>query len=333
MKKAHELSVLCGCELALIMFDTKQKLYQYGSQEPMKVIQKYITCDITPSENYTKASFDKGGANPVGDSDDEDDDDDNSLPGPPSVSASATTKRAAPDVKAPPHRGPPKAKKPRKTLTVMTNPDQAPPAGVTPKMGGAAPGGRSTRSQVTPVLTPSWNQYIGGAKTGDKSGNQSATGGLTAFASQLLQATAADRANNAAATKMTTAPKYPSAAASGLAGRNSSFGLSRFGSMLGSSGGGGGAAAGSPGALSPWLVEAVSTLHPEGTGNNTLPYKTGNTPGLTPGLSPKTSMDTAPFAKTATRAKRSNSGSSAASARSNSGGSRRSGRTPGSTPT
>lgn len=34
---------------------------------------------ITPSENYTKASFDKGGANPVGESDDEDDDDEHSL--------------------------------------------------------------------------------------------------------------------------------------------------------------------------------------------------------------------------------------------------------------
>ena len=234
-----------------------------------------------------------------------------------------------------------KSKK-RKQLTVMTNPSQAPPAGVTPKMvpGAIGPvGGRSTRSQVTPVLTPSWNQYIGGAKTGEKSGTKSATGGLTAFASQLLQATAADRASNAAAATngSTVAPKYPSAAASGLAGRVSSFGLSRFGSMLGNGGGGGGggAAAGSPGALSPWLVEAVSTLHPEGTGNN-LPYKTGNTPGLspvlTPGLTPKTSVNTAPFAKTSPRAKRSNS---VGSARSNSGGAtpgaatgRRSGRTP-----
>ena len=33
LKKAHEISVLCDAEVALIVFSTKGKLYEYSSQD------------------------------------------------------------------------------------------------------------------------------------------------------------------------------------------------------------------------------------------------------------------------------------------------------------
>ena len=33
MKKAYELSVLCDCEIALIIFSSSNKLYQYASTD------------------------------------------------------------------------------------------------------------------------------------------------------------------------------------------------------------------------------------------------------------------------------------------------------------
>lgn len=39
MKKAYELSVLCDCEIALIIFSSNNKLYQYASTDMDKVCQ------------------------------------------------------------------------------------------------------------------------------------------------------------------------------------------------------------------------------------------------------------------------------------------------------
>lgn len=41
MKKAYELSVLCDCEIALIMFSSTNKLFQYASTDMDKVLLKY----------------------------------------------------------------------------------------------------------------------------------------------------------------------------------------------------------------------------------------------------------------------------------------------------
>jgi hypothetical protein len=41
MKKAYELSVLCDCEIALIIFTNNNKLYQYASSDMDKVLLKY----------------------------------------------------------------------------------------------------------------------------------------------------------------------------------------------------------------------------------------------------------------------------------------------------
>jgi hypothetical protein len=41
MKKAYELSVLCDCEVALIIFTANNKLVQYGSTDIDKTLMKY----------------------------------------------------------------------------------------------------------------------------------------------------------------------------------------------------------------------------------------------------------------------------------------------------
>ena len=41
MKKAYELSVLCNCEIALIIFNTNDKLFQYASTDMDKILLKY----------------------------------------------------------------------------------------------------------------------------------------------------------------------------------------------------------------------------------------------------------------------------------------------------
>lgn len=52
MKKAYELSVLCDCEIALIVFNSQNKLYQYASSDMDKVLLKYTECN-EPHESWT----------------------------------------------------------------------------------------------------------------------------------------------------------------------------------------------------------------------------------------------------------------------------------------
>ena len=44
MKKAYELSVLCDCEISVIIFNSHNKLFQYASTDMDKVLLKY-TCE------------------------------------------------------------------------------------------------------------------------------------------------------------------------------------------------------------------------------------------------------------------------------------------------
>ena len=41
MKKAYELSVLCDCEILVIIFNSHNKLFQYASSDMDKVLLKY----------------------------------------------------------------------------------------------------------------------------------------------------------------------------------------------------------------------------------------------------------------------------------------------------
>lgn len=47
MKKAYELSVLCDCEIALIIFTSNNKLYQYASSDMDRVLLKYTEYNDT----------------------------------------------------------------------------------------------------------------------------------------------------------------------------------------------------------------------------------------------------------------------------------------------
>ncbi|TWW79791.1 Myocyte-specific enhancer factor 2D -like protein [Takifugu flavidus] len=56
MKKAYELSVLCDCEIALIIFNHTNKLFQYASTDMDKVLLKYTEYN-EPHESRTNADI------------------------------------------------------------------------------------------------------------------------------------------------------------------------------------------------------------------------------------------------------------------------------------
>ncbi|KAI8344803.1 hypothetical protein BC941DRAFT_17244 [Chlamydoabsidia padenii] len=47
MKKAYELSVLCNCEVALMIFTSNNKLIQYSSQDMDKLLMEYTQVSRT----------------------------------------------------------------------------------------------------------------------------------------------------------------------------------------------------------------------------------------------------------------------------------------------
>ncbi|XP_029109241.1 myocyte-specific enhancer factor 2A-like isoform X12 [Scleropages formosus] len=56
MKKAYELSVLCDCEIALIIFNSSNKLFQYASTDMDKVLLKYTEYN-EPHESRTNSDI------------------------------------------------------------------------------------------------------------------------------------------------------------------------------------------------------------------------------------------------------------------------------------
>ncbi|XP_050008359.1 myocyte-specific enhancer factor 2C isoform X1 [Alexandromys fortis] len=56
MKKAYELSVLCDCEIALIIFNSTNKLFQYASTDMDKVLLKYTEYN-EPHESRTNSEI------------------------------------------------------------------------------------------------------------------------------------------------------------------------------------------------------------------------------------------------------------------------------------
>ncbi|KAJ4836141.1 Agamous-like MADS-box protein mads3 [Turnera subulata] len=51
MKKAHELSVLCDAEIALIIFSSRGKVYDFGSSSVAKTLERYQRCCIAPQDS------------------------------------------------------------------------------------------------------------------------------------------------------------------------------------------------------------------------------------------------------------------------------------------
>nr|AFY10811.1 Mef2 [Isodiametra pulchra] len=52
MKKAYELSILCECEIALVIFNGNNRLFQYASSDMDTILLKYTSCD-EPHESKT----------------------------------------------------------------------------------------------------------------------------------------------------------------------------------------------------------------------------------------------------------------------------------------
>ncbi|XP_015899344.3 agamous-like MADS-box protein MADS3 isoform X2 [Ziziphus jujuba] len=51
LKKAYELSVLCDAEVALIIFSSRGKLYEFGNAGIPKTLERYQRCSFTPQDN------------------------------------------------------------------------------------------------------------------------------------------------------------------------------------------------------------------------------------------------------------------------------------------
>ncbi|KAG7026038.1 MADS-box transcription factor 6 [Cucurbita argyrosperma subsp. argyrosperma] len=54
LKKAYELSVLCDAEVALIIFSSRGKLYEFGSAGTTKTLERYQRCCFSPQDNYSE---------------------------------------------------------------------------------------------------------------------------------------------------------------------------------------------------------------------------------------------------------------------------------------
>jgi hypothetical protein len=50
MKKAMELSVLCDCQIALVIFNSNNKLFQYSSGDINAVLERFKADTIGPHE-------------------------------------------------------------------------------------------------------------------------------------------------------------------------------------------------------------------------------------------------------------------------------------------
>lgn len=55
MKKAYELSVLCDCEIVIIIFNNNNKLFQYASSNVDNILLKYTEHN---EPNETKTNMD-----------------------------------------------------------------------------------------------------------------------------------------------------------------------------------------------------------------------------------------------------------------------------------
>jgi len=56
IKKAMELSILCDCEIGLIVFEGK-KVYQYGSEGLDKILTRFAECKEIPSEDVSNEDY------------------------------------------------------------------------------------------------------------------------------------------------------------------------------------------------------------------------------------------------------------------------------------
>ena len=58
MKKAYELSVLCDCEISVIIFNSHNKLFQYASTDMDNILLKYTGKAYGTLSNLLRTSID-----------------------------------------------------------------------------------------------------------------------------------------------------------------------------------------------------------------------------------------------------------------------------------
>jgi hypothetical protein len=59
IKKAMELSILCNCQISLVIFNAENQLFEYCSTDPRYILQRYCQVAHLPHERLTNADYDK----------------------------------------------------------------------------------------------------------------------------------------------------------------------------------------------------------------------------------------------------------------------------------
>jgi hypothetical protein len=58
LKKAMELSILCDCEISLLIFNNQSgKLFQYASSDMEKILLRYVDAEESPVQSYTNSDY------------------------------------------------------------------------------------------------------------------------------------------------------------------------------------------------------------------------------------------------------------------------------------
>eukprot|EP00037_Helgoeca_nana_P008772 m.77738 g.77738 ORF g.77738 m.77738 type:complete len:346 (+) comp19132_c0_seq2:112-1149(+) len=283
LKKAYELSVLCGCEMGIVIFDSDQKLYSYGSRGIEKTVKKWQGTKTVPSANWSNDDFDEdsgkfrrrngGGAaaadDDEGDSSDEDEETPVKAKAPqprkpskgstpslfPSIGAAGKgRKRTVTHLPLLDTKPAKRHSNPRKTALEKGVFSMLPPSSFSTK--GSVGSVRSTNA-VKPVLTPSLAASVGVAVADASMGQH------------LLDISTADINGGLKGKRLTRSASTTPNALARAAGAPFTADF---------------AASGTADGLSPWLMSAVSTIEAPSNGSSSyLPSSTGL--GLTPGLS------------------------------------------------
>ncbi len=53
IKKAMELSILCNCNISLVIFNAENNLFEYCSTDPRLILQRYCQVAHLPHERLT----------------------------------------------------------------------------------------------------------------------------------------------------------------------------------------------------------------------------------------------------------------------------------------
>lgn len=66
IKKAMELSILCNCQISLVIFNAENQLFEYCSTDPRYILQRYCQVAHLPHERLTNADYAKYDKNQKG---------------------------------------------------------------------------------------------------------------------------------------------------------------------------------------------------------------------------------------------------------------------------